>query len=141
MFYHPHPRVTFNSGTTLVTKQAFKAECDINNILKQYQRTGIISHVQNARPTYTDLPSDLDYQQSMNTLIAAQQAFDGLPSKVRDRFGNDPLQLLRALQDPDQADYLREVGILNPKEAPQGVPDPVRPPAGTPPAANDQSAA
>lgn len=136
MFYRKHNRVTFNSGNKLITKQSMKAECDIHNILRQYQRTGIITHVQNARPTYSDLPDDMDYQRSLHTIMAAEEAFDGLPAQVRDHFGNDPGRLLAALQDPAQADYLREVGILRPKEPPQSVPDPVPVPAATPPSGN-----
>lgn len=99
-----------------------KGECDIHNILRQYQKTGIITHVQSARPTYEDLPDNADYQQAMNTLLVAQEAFDGLPAAVRDRYGNDPARLLEALGDPDQKEYLREVGILRPSEAPPAVP-------------------
>lgn len=111
-----------------MTKQHFKAECDITNILRQYSKTGVITHVQNARPTYEDLPDGLDYQDAQNTLIQANTAFAGLPSSVRDHFGNDPARLLVALSDPDQSAYLREVGILRPQASPEALPDPVRPP-------------
>lgn len=126
--YYPHQRVVAEIGETTRTIQSAKAECDINNILSQYRRTGIITHVSNNRPTYGDLPSDLDYQQAMNTLLEAQGAFAGLPSKVRDYFANDPARLLVALADPEQADKLREFGILNPLP-PATVPDPKPDPA------------
>lgn len=125
MFYRIHNRHTYSCGDELVTKQSMKAECDIHNILRQYQKTGIITHVQNARPTYGDLPDDLDYQRSMNTIMQADEAFAALPATVRDHYGNDPGRLLEALQDPSQADYLREVGILRAPEVPPAVPDPV----------------
>lgn len=122
--YVPHKRVVADVGGATRTIQSAKAECDINNILSQYRRTGIITHVAANRPTYSDLPSDLDYQQAMNTLIVAQGAFAGLPAKVRDHFNNDPARLLVALSDPEQADKLREFGILNPLPAPTPTPDP-----------------
>lgn len=128
MFYRKHPRHITSTGDVLVTKQSFKQECDIQSILKQYQKTGVITHVQNSRPTYADLPSNLDYQQSMNTLIIAREAFAGLPAKIRDHYGNDPERFLGAFYDPEQADYLREVGLLRPQEAADALPDPVRPP-------------
>lgn len=112
--YHPHERVVAVTGDHSMSIQSAKAECDINNILSQYRRTGIVTHVSANRPTYSDLPSGLDYQQAMNTLIEAQGAFAGLPAKVRDHFANDPARLLVALADPEQADKLREFGILNP---------------------------
>lgn len=125
MFYRPHPRVSEDFSQPVMTKQEFKAECDIHNILRQYQRTGIITHVQNARPTYGDLPDPMDYQQALHIQMEAQEAFAGLPSKVREHFNNDPAELLAALGDPAQRDYLLEVGILRAPEPAQSVPDSV----------------
>lgn len=105
-------RVSFSCGDEVITKQSHKAECDINNILKQYQRTGIITHVQNARPTYEDLPSNIDFQQAMNTVLEAERAFLALPGKVRAHFDNDPERFLAAFYDPNQLDTLRGFGLV-----------------------------
>lgn len=134
MFYRKHNRVTLDCGSEQITKQSHKAECDIHNILKQYQRTGIITHVQSARPLYTDLPDSLDYQQSLNTIMAAEQAFFALPAKVRDHFRNDPAAFLAAFSDPSQESFLREHGFLKPLEAGNG-------PAATSPAADSPTPA
>jgi phage internal scaffolding protein len=123
--YQPHPRIQLDTGDEIITKQHFKAECDITNILRQYSKTGVITHVQSARPTYEDLPDGIDYQMAQETLLQASRAFSGLPSSVRDHFANDPARLLGALSDPSEADYLRSVGILRASEPAQGVPDPV----------------
>lgn len=127
-FYVPHERVTFDSGDELVTKQSFKAECDIHNILRQYSKTGVITHVQSSRPTYGDLPDAFDYQASLHTLMAADEAFAGLPASVRARFDNEPGAFLAALSDPTQTAYLTEVGVFRPPVAAEALPDPVRPP-------------
>lgn len=112
MFYRPHERVTFDCGDEMITKQEHKDECDINRILSQYQRTGILTHVQSARPTYTDLPDAIDFQESLNTLMIAEEAFSNLPSKVRAHFENDPGRFLAAFNDPAQYDQLRAYGLL-----------------------------
>lgn len=119
MFYRKHSRVTLDCGDVVITKQSHKSECDITTILKQYQRTGIITHVSAARPTYEDLPDNYDYQQSLNLIIQAQDTFAALPAKVRADFNNDPAQFLAAFNDPAKEDYLREYGFLKPKEGPQ----------------------
>lgn len=126
-FYFPHERVQTDVGTTSMTKQSHKAECDINTILSQYQKTGILNHITENQPLYTDLPSDIDYQQSLHTVLAAQDVFHTLPSVVRDYFGNDPERFLGAFMDPTQADKLREFGLLD-------TPKPVDPVVVTPPA-------
>lgn len=105
-------RVTLDTGEELITKQSHKDECDIHNILGQYKKTGIITHVQSARPQYTDLPSDMDYQSSLNTLMQAEQAFAELPATVRDHFHNDPGEFLAAFSDEKQEDKLREFGLI-----------------------------
>lgn len=123
MFYRPHPRVRTPVGETSLTRQEHKQECDIHYILKQYQRTGIITHVQTSRPTYTDLPSALDFQESMNIIMAAENAFESLPSSVRDHFGNDPTRFLAAFADPSKEAELRELGLLREKETLPGIAD------------------
>lgn len=114
MFYRKHPRHSFSCGDQLITKQEHKDECDINRILKQYQRTGIITHVQKARADYTDLPDSVDFQESLNTIMVAEQAFNDLPATVRAHFVNEPSRFLAAFNDPAQYDYLRSVGLLRP---------------------------
>lgn len=116
-FYVPHSRVMLDCGTQEITKQSHKQECDINFILKQYQRTGILSHINNNSPLYTDLPDNYDYQESLHIIMRAQDSFASLPSKVRDYFENDPSKFLAAFSDASQADKLREFGLLNPAPA------------------------
>lgn len=120
MFYRPHNRVALYTGDTLMTKQSHKEECDIHRILRQYQRTGIITHVQSARPQYTDLPDVSDYQTAVNILMEANDTFAALPSAVRDYFQNDPARFLSAFQDDKQADKLREFGLLKPAASGSG---------------------
>lgn len=130
MFYRSaRRRVALDCGDQLITKQSHKEECDIYNILKQYNRTGIITHVQNARPSYQDLPSDVDYQSAMNTLLAADAAFAALPAKVRDHFDNDPAAFLAAFSDKSQEAKLREFGLLRPLPADAAVAGADAPPA------------
>lgn len=112
-------RVYAPSGGKLMTKQSMKNECDINNILSQFRKTGIINHITQQNKSYGDLPDTIDYQQSMNIIIQADEAFSALPSVVRRYFDNDPNLLLSALGNPDMADKLTELGILNPKPQPQ----------------------
>jgi phage internal scaffolding protein len=114
MFYIPHDPVTTDCGDEVITKQSLSAECDIHNILKQYHRTGIITHLASGRPEYVDLPSDIDYQQSLNTIIAAEAAFAELPATVRDYFANDPGRFLAAFEDESQLSKLRELGLVQP---------------------------
>lgn len=129
-FHQPHDPVDLDCGDEMMTKQSHKDECDIHNILRQYQQTGIIQHINDRTGVFDDLPSDLDYQASMNLMLDAQARFAALPAKVRDHYGNDPARFLAAFQDPDQEDTLRGFGLLNPKADP--LPSPSNTPSETP---------
>jgi len=120
----PRTRVQLDcSVTPSLTKQSFKDECDINNILKKYRNTGLITHVQTARQGYGDFSSITDYQSAMNAVLAAQEAFLELPAEIRERFGNDPMTFVQFIDNPANVNAAVELG-LKPKS------DAVQTPAG-----------
>lgn len=116
------------------TKQSFVAECDINNILKQFKATGMINHVKQAAAlgTYVDLPEVDDFQASLNSVMRAEQAFASLPSKLRARFDNDPATFLEFFQDPKNQDEAIKLGLAQDTRPPTTLINPQNPPA-TPP--------
>lgn len=130
-FYRAHKRVTQDNleldkktGELVempsMTKQSFKEQCDINNILKQYKTTGQIAHMRSQANAgrYADLPDPIDFQESMNIVIQAEASFETLPSAVRNRFGNDPTAFLEFIHDPKNQEELYEMGLAErPKPA------------------------
>lgn len=142
-FYVPHDRrATWSTGELLDvktgelirppsrTKQQFVAECDINNILKQYKLTGQVRHIsaKAAMGTYTDLPDPIDFQDAMNMVIRAEDSFATLPAHVRDRFGNSPEQFLMFMADPANQDEMVKLGLATDPRTP-----PIGPSASPPP--------
>lgn len=121
MFYRKHERVFAPHDAEVMTKQSAKAECDIHNILQQYQRTGIITHVRRAEARFLDLPEVEDFQDALRQVELAKEAFAELPSSIRDRYGNDPGAFLAALSDPSQRGFLEEVGVFR-KAPPAAAP-------------------
>lgn len=77
-----------------LTQQQFKDECDINNIMKSYQETGTISHLNPKAHIFGDFSDVKDFRESMELITYAQSQFDQLPAKVRSRFNNDPAELV-----------------------------------------------
>jgi len=110
------------------TKQAFKDECDINNILDRYQKTGIMTHVAGRPPGFGDFTGVDDYQSALNKVIEAQASFETLPSKVRARFRNDPGEFLAFVSDPRNTDELVAMGLATKKDVQPPV-TPQEPPA------------
>lgn len=141
MFYRKHERVVFDgthpdTGELLpsMTKQSFKAECDINNIIKSFSATGMVTHISQKAQSgqYVDLPDSVDLQEAIATVELATNAFMSLPAKIRDRFGNDPEHFLAFLHDPNNQAEARDLGLLNPLPPPPPQ-DPPTPSESDPP--------
>ena len=77
-------------GTETLTEQHHKDRCQVLNIMKQYDRTGLISHVNRSAGEYGDFTVVNEYQENLNMVIAAQDSFAQLPSSIRSEFSNDP---------------------------------------------------
>lgn len=122
------------------TKQAFKAECDINQIMAKFQKTGLIEHGNAHGANYGDATS-LDFREAMNLVIDAQDMFNDLPSSTRKRFSNDPAEFLDFVQNPDNAEELRKMGLMKPvtDSGAAVVADPEPEPANAPPDAPEGS--
>lgn len=103
---------TVFSGPSL-TKQSFKAECDVNEILKKWQKTGLVTHVASQPPKFGEFDLFADYQVALNQVIAADAAFMALPSTVRDRFANDPSKLFAFLNDDKNRVEAISLGLVD----------------------------
>lgn len=102
--------ITFTAPS--MAQQHFREECDINNIMARYEKTGLIEHAARFGGRYEDVTAGLDYHEACNMIIRAQEAFATLPARVRAHFDNDPAAFLAAVEDPDRKDELRELGLL-----------------------------
>jgi len=110
-------RTQIESEDQTMTKQSFQEECNINNIMAKYQKTGVIDHVQANKPEY-GFATGLDFKESVDLIQKADDMFSDLPSTVRENFENDPSQFLDYAQDPanqDTLDYIYENGDFPPE--------------------------
>ncbi len=98
-------------GSKSRTKQSGKEECDINNIVATYVRTGLATHLAAGVPQFLDVSEVGDYRTALENVRAADKYFLGLPAAVRAEFQNDPALFIEALQDPNAAERIREIGI------------------------------
>jgi phage internal scaffolding protein len=96
-----------------LTKQSHKAECDVNTILKKYEKTGVINHVNNVAPTYGNFLNIEEYQTSLNKIGMAEESFDALPAKIRKKFQNNPANLIEFLSKEENKKEALELGLLN----------------------------
>lgn len=105
-----------------MTMQEFKEECDLNNIVDRNMHFKDPSYVtkmilagkmSDSQPVYGDFVQVQDYQSAMNTVITAREQFAMLPSKVRDRFHNDPAEMLAFCNDLSNLDEGVSLGLYD----------------------------
>lgn len=97
-----------------MTQQQYAFECDLNNIVDhnmhfkdpafvtKLRLQGLLS---DEKAVYGDFTNVKDYQSALETIHLAQEQFNQLPAKVRDKFENNPALMLdfcnRAVNDSD----------------------------------------
>lgn len=107
-----------------LTQQQFKDDSDPNKIMEIFARDpnsaeGLFRA--GGAPQFGDFTSSVDYHTSLNRVRNAQAAFDSMPAKLRNRFDNDPAQLLAFINDSKNYDEAFQLGLV--KERPQAKPE------------------
>lgn len=96
--------------------QSHADSVDIHVLLKRYAESGdpaLFSRVQGAYGDFTEMPTT--FAGALNTLIAAEAYFNGLPVDVRAQFGHSFQQFIASM---DKSDFAARMGI-----APEVPPD------------------
>lgn len=97
-----------------LTQQHFRDECDINNILKQFNVTGMLPQM-TLSPRYGDFTGIGDYKSALDRVMAIDEEFMALPANIRARFDNDPEQLINFLDDENNREEAIELGLVDRK--------------------------
>lgn len=106
-------------------KQEFGEKVDINNIMRKYNRTGVLPDMIKLNPRYGDFSSAQDYHRAMNIIVHSREQFEGLPADVRKRFNNDPEAFLAFAENPENIDQLVDMGLAH-KKTPDAPEKPVK---------------
>lgn len=94
------------------TRQEFRDECDINVLMKKYERDGLLAHVREFNGQYGDFTNvPQSYQDACNQIIAAQEMFMSIPAEVRAKFDNDPGKFLELVESDPEGEKLYELGL------------------------------
>lgn len=117
-----------------LTIQAEKDECDINQIIARVAKGQDLSHVNQRVAQYGDFSNVPDYQSSLELVKNANGFFMAMSPEVRERFNNDPGQMLKFMQNADNYDEAVKLGLVIPKKvetppaaAPEGSKEPSNP--------------
>jgi phage internal scaffolding protein len=129
--YGPKEKVRFHPKGKSMTKQSFAKECDMNHIIRKYQKTGMLDHVARYQGDYSDITNQpTDFHTALNIVNDSQEAFDSLPSSIRNKFSNDPGSFFDFVSNPDNLAEMAEMGLVENYTPPQEpAPEPVVEPA------------
>jgi len=112
-----NPKV-FNGQGCLV-QQHFKEAADMNQIMAKYYKTGQLTdpRLSNGRmPQFGDFRG-VDFRENQNKIAKIKEAFMAFPAGIRNRFQNDPSQMLDFIENPANEAECISMGIKPPKVA------------------------
>lgn len=98
-----------------LTDQSYKKSSDINNIMKQYQKTGLLLEPNKAFAKYQDNTLAIPLETAHELVNEARALFYELPSQLRKQMDNDPLKLEDFLSNPENHDQLIKYGLITKK--------------------------
>lgn len=114
--YSPSVKTTFATTGESLTQQHYSADCNVLNIIRKYDKTGFLDHVNNKKAKYGDFTSVSTYPEAFDLIQKADQSFAELPSDIRNRFKNNAGYFLEFVSNPDNFDELVELGLaIKPK--------------------------
>lgn len=105
-------RSTMSFSKPSLTRQAFKDECDVNNVVQRWLKTGVVDHVRSSsNQQFLDCTQVNDYHNALNVVINAENAFNELSAHVRERFDNDPAKYLAFMSDAANTEEAIKLGL------------------------------
>ena len=113
--YGERERVKTEPKGESLTQQHFAHEADVRNIIKQYDKTGLIANVQKGVAQYGDYSEVNEYREALDLVNNANGMFADLPAHVREMFQNNAGTFLEFATNPDNENKMIELGL---KEAP-----------------------
>lgn len=131
--YGDRSRVQVATVGESLTQQHHAHDADVRNIIKQYDRTGLIANVNRGVARYGDYSEINEYREALDLVISANESFGELPSQIREMFGNDAGAFFEFASNPENNEEMVKLGLVEaPKvveEAPKRKESAAEPPA------------
>lgn len=109
---------TYNNEPTM-TQQSFAQDADINVLVRRFgiEKLAAIAPIDPSR--FGDFSSAPDLRTALEVMRDAEEQFNALPAKLRERFGNSPANLWDFLQDDENRSEAEFLGLVE-KPRPEG---------------------
>lgn len=117
--YNPPKVPGLKSDQESKVQEQFADACQTDTIIRKYNMMGVNPFIASGGSQYLDTTEIPSFVVAQNSQVKLREYFEGLPSDIRLEFNNDPAQFAEAVLDPQNAEYLREIGVLAPLPAEQ----------------------
>lgn len=110
------------------TKQSFKEKVNINSIIARHRKTGMVDHLNSKTPFYGDVSNITDYKESVEKVLEANTLFKNMSSEIREKFKNDPSEMIQFLENPDNLEEAIKLKMVTkrPEEVEKKAPEAVK---------------
>lgn len=115
--YNPPKIPGFSSEMESKVQEQFADACQTDTIIRKYNMMGVNPFIATGGSQYLDTTQIPSFIVAQNAQIRVKEYFEGLPADIRLEFNNDPMQFAEVVSDPQNADYLRDIGVLAPLPA------------------------
>lgn len=95
------------------TIQSASEETNINKIMERYEKTGCLYDPLTGvgkQPMFGDVTGIGDYKEVLTRIIDLEDRFMCLPAKVRQRFSNDPFELVSFIENEQNRQEAVDLG-------------------------------
>lgn len=109
--YGERQRVKTEPKGESLTQQHFAQDADVRNIIKQYDKTGLIANVQKGVAQYGDYSEVNEYREALDLVNDANEMFADLPAELREMFQNNAGTFLEFATNPENNSKMIELGL------------------------------
>lgn len=110
------------------TDQQWKKDCDVNEVMKKFKRTGQITHLAKKQGHFSDISEIPDLLAATKHINDAMELFSELDSATRKKFNNNPTELYEFLMDSKNDEEAIKLGLkLSPEDKSKEIVPSVQP--------------
>lgn len=132
--YNRPPNVRTVNKLPSMALQQFKDEADINNLVARYHQTGTFYNALDCAgrvarmPEFGDFSEIGDFREQQEKILHVYDCFQSLPSKIRERFNNNPAFFVEFVGNEKNFEECCKMGIFEKPVETSTVPPPVETP-------------
>lgn len=100
------------------TKQSFREECDVNNLMKKYKKPELIPGIEDKirSAQFLDTTKVPSFEDAQQRIAEGHNLFSMLPADIRYKFNNDPASFVDFASDADNMPALVKMGLATPRQ-------------------------